>query len=106
MRASEEIENRNLSLCPQGADILPKNRFLMCVILGAILTFAGLLRTVMDYNAGFMATAGVIGPGHAALVIRWQTGDQPESAERNQKLKPIVNTCTWLVSIISTTILL
>jgi hypothetical protein len=41
-----------------------------------------------------------------ALVIRWQTGDQPESDEINQKLKSIANTCSWLVSIISTTVLL
>jgi len=41
-----------------------------------------------------------------ALVIRWQTGDQPERDERIQKLEPIATTHSWLVSIIFTTVLL
>jgi hypothetical protein len=63
MRATDDIENRDLSFRLHVDDILPMNKFRMRVILGAVLTFAGQLLSVMGYNVGFMATAGSDGYG-------------------------------------------
>lgn len=82
-----------------------KNKFLMRMSLGAALTFAGLLLSMMGYNAGFIVTAGatVI---VLAIVIRWRTGDQPESDERTKKISTVSIAWSWLVTIIFLAVLL
>ncbi len=82
-----------------------KNKFLMRMSLGAALTFAGLLLSMMGYNASFIAIAGatVI---VLAFVIRWQTGDQPESDERTKRISTVSIACSWLVTIIFLAVLL
>ncbi len=82
-----------------------KNKFLMRMSLGAALTFAGLLLSMMGYNAGSIVIAGatVI---VLAFVIRWRTGDQPESDERTKKISTASIACSWLVTIIFLAVLL
>jgi len=82
-----------------------KNRFLMRMFLGMALTFAGLLLSMMGYNAGSIVIAGatVI---VLAFVIRWRTGDQPEHDERTWKIWAIGVAYSWLVTIIFLAVLL
>ncbi|RQW77660.1 MAG: hypothetical protein EHM14_13865 [Methanothrix sp.] len=76
-----------------------KNRFLIRMSLGAILTFVGVLLSMMGYNAGSIVIAGVT-VIVLAFVIRWRTGDQPEHDERTAKIWARGVSCSWMVTII------
>ncbi len=75
------------------------------MFLGGTLTFAGLLLSIMGYNARFMVIAGVTAIT-LALVIRWRAGDQPERDERSWKIWAFSITYSWLVTISFLAILL
>ena len=75
------------------------SRFLAGMLLGAALIAAGLLLSLLGYDALFIAAGGV-----AALIVAivrfWQRGDQPEKDERTDKIRAFSLAYSWFASII------
>ncbi|OPY45346.1 MAG: hypothetical protein A4E47_01014 [Methanosaeta sp. PtaU1.Bin028] len=79
--------------------------FLIRISIGAALGLAGLALIWAGYNAAFMVLAGVTAIAVAGL-IRWRSGDQPETDERGWKIWAFAMAYSWLVSIVFVSILL
>jgi len=78
---------------------MKKNRFLIRMIPGTTLIMAGLLLSLLGYDAFFLAIAGMVAIG-VVLLRRWRAGDQPEKDERTNKLGAFSLAYSYLVSLI------
>jgi len=78
---------------------MKKNRFLIRMIPGTTLIMAGLLLSLLGYDAFFLAIAGMVAIG-VVLLRRWSAGDQPEKDERTNKLGAFSLAYSYLVSLI------
>jgi len=78
---------------------LKTSRFLAGMLLGAALIAAGLLLSLLGYDALFVAAGGVAAL-ITAIVRFWQKGDQPEKDERTDKIRAFSLAYSWFASII------
>jgi len=78
---------------------MKKSRFLLKMIPGTTLIMAGLLLSLLGYDAFFLAIAGMVAIG-VVLLRRWRAGDQPEKDERTNKLDAFSLAYSYLVSLI------
>lgn len=69
------------------------------MIPGAALIIAGLVLSVLGYDASFLAIAGMVAIG-VVLFQRGRAGDQPENDERTNKLGAYSLAYSYLVSLI------
>jgi len=69
------------------------------MIPGTTLIMAGLLLSLLGYDAFFLAIAGMVAIG-VVLLRRWRAGDQPEKDERTNKLDAFSLAYSYLVSLI------
>ena len=69
------------------------------MIPGMALIMAGLLLSLLGYDALFLAIAGMVAIG-VVLLRRWSAGDQPEKDERTNKLGAFSLAYSYLVSLI------
>ena len=63
------------------------------------LIMAGLLLSLLGYDAFFLAIAGIVAVG-VVLLRRWRAGDQPERDERTNKLGAFSMAYSYLLSLI------
>lgn len=83
---------------------MKKNRSLIRMIPGMMLIMASLILSLLGYDAGFLAIAGVVAIG-LVLLRRWRAADQPEKDERTNKLGAFSMAYSYLVSLIFATVL-
>jgi hypothetical protein len=81
------------------ADNMQNSGFLLRMIPGAALIIAGLVLSILGYDASFLAIAGLVAFG-VVLFRRWRAGDQPEKDERTNKLGAFSLAYSYLVSLI------
>ena len=66
---------------------------------GSALIISALLLSILGYDAGFLAIAGMVALG-MLLLLRWRAGDQPEKDERTNKLRAFSLAYSYLASLI------